>query len=461
MVDFIKVSVSYPDKTKLQQILHGGAFLYLEQETDIYTGELIKDVYKYHNMALQPFVGGFTLKGSIHKLHNEINRNTRPEWKYKHNGFNGNRFTLLEIENIIKHLCKLLDIQAGECVLQNIEIGINNVVPFSAFDFLQGVQAHRNNFTPTIKHGRNYFEFRYSQYYLKLYNKGKQYELYNEVIRVEVKIRKMQKLHNSGVPIHTLADINAVNLEKAFNLLVSEFEQIVNIDATIRTNELTNKEKNKLNELSNLQTWHNFSHKQRQRAKETINNINVTYSDNQKGQIIEIIHHEKENILNNILDKKHPKNIENVQKLPTPENGKMSKNYPLSKWEYLDIPKTEFINPYLSFEFFMFESLATEEQKEALKKQLELDKEFGRFCPVTCASLRHEKEGVRYALSNTFLWLKKNHPDYFNFLCSALLPHTGKIPVRENDKIKHLCKQVRNRYNQRIRRLSGLGLKID
>ena len=480
MVDYIKISVSYPNKEKLQTILNGGAFLYVEQETDPTTGEIVKEIYKYHNMRLKPFEGGFTLKGSIHKLHNELIGNTRPEWTAKYNGFNGDRFTLSELEDVIKHLCKLLDKQANECYLQNIEIGLNNIVPFSAFDFLQGVQAHRNNSTPTIKHRRNYFEFGYNEYFLKLYNKGKQYDLHNEVIRVEVKVRKMRKLHNTGIQIHTLADLTPSNLEKAFKLVVSEFEKVVNIDSSIRTHELTKKALYKLNELTNPATWQKMDNKQRQRAKEFLEGLNTIFSDNQKGQIIEKMHHEKDAILTNKISEKchkitDPKQGQNDTFSPTPEtencpkitdpenegeNIVLSKNHPLSKLSKKDNPQKDI------YQIGLF-SLEKEDKKTGTFLEEKTDEKEGaksansegailtnlegkkgrRFCPVTGVDLCHEKDDAKYIRSATFLYLKENDPEKYILLCSYLLPTTGYKPVREKTILSQLCKQVRNRYN--------------
>ncbi|GET45199.1 hypothetical protein [Capnocytophaga felis] len=457
MVDFIKISVSYPDNDKLHRILTSGAFLYVEQETDPYTGEVVKEVYKYHNMRLKPYNGGFILKGSIHKLHNELIGNTRPEWTAKYNGFNGDRFTLSEVENVIKHLCKLLNVQAGGCVLQNIEIGLNNVIPFSAFDFLQGIQAHRNNFAPTIKHGRNYFEFGYSQYYLKLYNKGKQYGLYDEVVRVEVKVIKMQKLHNAGVPIHTLADLSTDNLEKAFEVLTSEFEKVVNIDNSLRANELTEKDLIRLNELRNPAFWQKMTRVQVQRAKEFLEELNTTFSDNQKGQIIRKMHHEKEAIFNNKIT---PKCYKITDPENTNKNGVMLQNYPLSKREdcnieNLDLEKMEVLSSEkmsLEDEEKRDKKTLIFEDKESKKNEVENLPKNGvekvkKTCPVTGVELTHENEGAKYIRTATFLYLKEHDPERYILLCSYLLPRTGYKPVREKNIIMHLCKQVRNLYN--------------
>ncbi|WP_172914218.1 hypothetical protein [Capnocytophaga canis] len=457
MVDFIKISVSYPDNDKLHQILTSGAFLYVEQETDPYTGEVVKEMYKYHNMRLKPYNGGFILKGSIHKLHNELIGNTRPEWTAKYNGFNGDRFTLSEVENVIKHLCKLLDVQAGGCVLQNIEIGLNNVIPFSAFDFLQGIQAHRNNFTPTIKHGRNYFEFGYSQYYLKLYNKGRQYGLYDEVVRVEVKVIKMQKLHNAEVPIHTLADLSTDNLQKAFEVLTSEFEKVVNIDNSLRANELTEKDLIRLNELRNPAFWQNMTRMQVQRAKEFLEELNTTFSDNQKGQIMRKMHHEKEAIFNNEIT---PKCYKITDPENTSKNGVMLQNYPLSKREDCNIEKTDLKKKVvLSSEKMSLENEEKTdkktlifEDKKAEKNEVEKSLKNGvekvkKSCPITGVELTHEKEGARYIRTATFLYLREHDPERYILLCSYLLPSTGYKPVREKNIIMHLCKQVRNLYN--------------
>ncbi len=293
---------------------------------------------------------------------------------------------------------------------------------------------------------------------MKLYNKGKQYGLYDEVVRVEVKVIKMQKLHNAGVPIHTLADLSTDNLQKAFEVLTSEFEKVVNIDNSLRANELTEKDLIRLNELRNPAFWQNMTRMQVQRAKEFLEELNTTFSDNQKGQIMRKMHHEKEAIFNNEIT---PKCYKITDPENTSKNRVMLQNYPLSKREYCNIKKIDLEkkvvlsseNMSLEYEekndkktsIFEVKKVEKNEVENSLKNGVEKIK---KTCPITGVELTHEKEGARYIRTATFLHLREHDPERYILLCSYLLPQTGYKPVREKNIIMHLCKQVRNLYRK-------------
>ena len=82
-------------------------------------------------------------------------------------------------------------------------------------------------------------------------------------------------------------------------------------------------------------------------------------------------------------------------------------------------------------------------QKTDLKP---LSKDYPRKCVITGISLELEKDNARYIRTNTIMHVKETDEHLYSLLCSLLLPHTGKKPVFEETIIKHLAKQVRNRY---------------
>lgn len=138
----------------------------------------------------------------------------------------------------------------------------------------------------------------------------------------------------------------------------------------------------------------------------------------------------------------------------------MLQNYPLSKREDCNIEKTDLEkkvvlsseNMSLEYEEKRDKKTSNFEDKKVEKNEVEKPQKnevekIKKSCPITGVELTHEKEGARYIRTATFLHLREHDPERYILLCSYLLPQTGYKPVREKNIIMHLCKQVRNLYN--------------
>ena len=285
MIDYFKALIDYRNDTRFEELRKAGTFAVGITKSEPKEGEILKHTYLYKNMRITTTKNGFLLEGSLHKYRSIIKGVATCEQIDKHQGFNGDLFTLQDITDTITHLCGVLDISPHICTLQNIEIGVNNVVTFAPFDFLKGVLYHRNDYSPTIKHGGNYIQFEHAQYYIKLYNKGRQYELPNEVIRIEIKVMKMQKLIEAGINISTLADINESTLKQAFDLLYNEFNEVIYYDYSLKTDGLTEAKQRKVLEYQNRTFWEGLDRQQKKNSRKQLSTLIEKHSDNYKGQI--------------------------------------------------------------------------------------------------------------------------------------------------------------------------------
>ena len=470
MIDYFKAFINYRNDTRFQELCEAGTFAVAVETTDTDTGE-VKEAYLYKNMTITPTGAGFVLAGSLHKYRSIIKGIANSAQIDKYKGYNGDLFTLQDITDTITHLCGVLDISPHVCTLQNIEIGVNNVVTFAPFDFLKGVLYHRNDYSPTIKHGGNYIQFDHAQYYIKLYNKGRQYELPNEVIRVEIKVMKMQKLIEAGINISTLADINETTLKQAFDLLYSEFNEVIYYDYSLKTEGLTEAKQRKVLEYQNKTFWEGLTKKERYREKDRLSTIIEKHSDNYKGQIQrQMIAGYNAIIEGKAGDYTLPTAPQPTGAKDTPENTKLGTTLP----PYQDTPENTKLGTTLPFKYSVRtypEGLKKEGKKSDLKvaeKTPEkgvkneganldkkapqktdlkpLSKDYPRKCVITGISLELEKESARYIRTNTIMHVKETDEHLYSLLCSLLLPHTGVKPVFEKTIINQLAKQVRNRY---------------
>ena len=78
--------------------------------------------------------------------------------------------------------------------------------------------------------------------------------------------------------------------------------------------------------------------------------------------------------------------------------------------------------------------------------EITIDKVKTSICKVTGLNLCNEKEGTKYALTTTLKKLKETDPKTFELIKLNLLNSSGRKPKFEQDEIKHLTKQVRNKY---------------
>ena len=388
-----------------------------------------------------------------------------------------------DITETIAHLCGVLDISPHVCTLQNIEIGVNNVVTFAPFDFLKGVLYHRNDYSPTIKHEGNYIQFEHAQYYIKLYNKGRQYELPNNVIRVEIKVMKMQKLIEAGINISTLADINESTLKQAFNLLYNEFNEVIYYDYSLKTEGLTEAKQRKVLESQNRTFWKGLDRQQKKNSRKQLSSLIDKHSDNYKGQIQRQMiagynatiegktgdytlpaapqptgaNQEAKNTLQTeksitILPAygSTSKGEKSITILPAYENEKISQSYRLSIGENCDIlpsKKSDLKDTEKTPEKEVKNGGSKRGKKEPSKSDKKpLSKDYPRKCVITGISLELEKSEARYIQTKTIRRVKDTDGHLYSLLCSLLLPHTGVRPVFERTIINQLAKQVRNRY---------------
>ena len=490
MIDYFKAFINYRNDTRFQELCEAGTFAVAVETTDTDTGE-VKEAYLYKNMTITPTGAGFVLAGSLHKYRSIIKGIATSAQIDKYKGYNGDLFTLQDITDTITHLCGVLDISPHVCTLQNIEIGVNNVVTFAPFDFLKGVLYHRNDYSPTIKHGGNYIQFEHAQYYIKLYNKGRQYELPNEVIRVEIKVMKMQKLIEAGINISTLADINESTLKQAFDLLYNEFNEVIYYDYSLKTDGLTEAKQRKVLEYQNKTFWEGLDRQQKKNSRKQLSTIIEKHSDNYKGQIQrQMIAGYNATIEGKAGDytlpaapqpmgtnqeaKSTPKNTKlgttlppyeneksitilppyenekSITILPPYENEKISQSYRLSIGEDCDILPSEKSDLKVTEKTPQKEvknGVANLDKKTPQKTDLKpLSKDYPRKCVITGISLELEKENARYIRTNTIMHVKETDEHLYSLLCSLLLPHTGVKPVFEKTIINQLAKQVRNRY---------------
>lgn len=371
------------------------------------TGELsTKQIAEYHCCKITVHDNGVILfTGSIHKMWNSLKGLETPNYKNigQNNGYNGNQFTINDILEVRIHLKKLFNCAPEQMIFQNIEFGINTTPSFNPQQFINGLLYH-NGVKFEYKYNEHFAQAIHQRYFIKIYNKSNQYGMDEYTLRVELKVIKTEDIKHLG--IKTFADINTANLQKANELLLKRFNEVVYYDNTIAKKKLSERQKQALEKYSNDRYWINdLKPKNRVYNKLILQGFIENYSEQLQNQITKNII-QKFSIINRLSK---TSKIGIINRLP-------------------ETPKFDIIN-YSSIE---------------LKTANSTSNNKTRICPISKADISMQREDS-FLLSNTGLkHLKKHSKEQFNLLAGVLL--TGNDNKYEKNIYSRMSKQIRNRY---------------
>ncbi|QMU64598.1 MAG: hypothetical protein GKR88_10070 [Flavobacteriaceae bacterium] len=271
LIDFIKILVKSP---KIEHLYSNPKLTFFRKESR-HTGEYkTKEVADYHFCKVIIYENGTVLfKGSIHKFWNSLNQCIAPNFKmHNYTGYNGNLFTLKNVNEVFKHLEKLFGCKLQQMLIRSIEFGINSDVNFNPNKFLTGLLFHIGKPFES-QYNRTYFEAIHQKYKIKIYNKSYQFKMPNNVLRFEIKYFKMCELKKIG--IYTLQDINSKTILEVCSIILKRFDEVIYFDKSISKKQLTKNEKELSKNYSNINYWIDdlkaiHRHRHKKRLKELI-----------------------------------------------------------------------------------------------------------------------------------------------------------------------------------------------
>ena len=201
----------------------------IETPLNEFTGEIRFPKYaKYLNLDFKISESKrIEITGSLHKY-----------WK----GDNYSDFTFNGLRDCIADLSRKFNFDGDNATLHNLEFGVNVSPLFNPFAFCKRVIAYKNeSFSKFRTKGKNKldigFEATQQQYSLKIYDKGKQYEKIENILRYEVKVSKMQYLKSAGISV--LSDLLDVEKLTALGTILNEtFAELI-ICEDVTTSELS------------------------------------------------------------------------------------------------------------------------------------------------------------------------------------------------------------------------------
>jgi hypothetical protein len=185
-------------------------------------GEVLKEWAVYFGIAFNVKYDIPRLTGSLHK--------------YFNNGeHNANDFTFTDLLAVIDDLKTKFNIDPETSLLNNVEFGVNVIVPFEVNSLLDCLISYQNQpFNREVERGKVYYQCKKTEHIVKIYNKGLQYKRAENILRFEIKIIRMRYLQSKGIDIDTLQSLTEPdNYPKIGRLLLSVFDDILFDDKSI------------------------------------------------------------------------------------------------------------------------------------------------------------------------------------------------------------------------------------
>jgi len=409
MIDYVKILVANPNTEKI----YNNNLLDFKIVVSEKTGDCKrKKVAEYHFCKITLYDGGGVLfTGSIHKMYNSLKGIKAPNYNPSSDkGFNGNLFTLENISEIRSHLAGLLFCEPQQMELQNIEFGINTTPMFDPQLFITGLLYHRGKGFE-FGYDRRYAQVEHQRVRLKIYNKGEQYGIDENTLRIEIGCKKAIEFEETG--IKTFADVSASTLDNALRLLIKRFDEVVYYDNSINKKKINKREKTSLTNYSNMVYWlDTLKSNKRDEHKKKLNKMIAKYSKNIHTQLRDDLI--QKGVIINRLSEKQTRVIINSSNIGLNITLNTTKN---------------------------------KGKNRGLKK----GKKEVKKCLVTGLDISMQKEQSRL-LSNTGLkFLEKNDNKQFTFLIKTLI--TGKPNRFEKDIYSKISKQIRNRYRYKSQQM--------
>lgn len=284
MIDLIKF-VTRVDLSEFES----NPLLDFEQFQSIKTG-LVRNYKeaKYKGFKFRLYDTGLIIvSGSIHKyanFQNEIIAPNQISMLDIQRGFNGNDLNYIDLKYHLQDFANNFNFDLTQCMIQNIEIGLNITHSFDTEQILNGLIFHKGAlFNRPLE---NSFRIAVHQrYQFKIYDKGLQYGLKEPTIRIELRYKKMTDLN--ALNFYTLNDLfNEAKIRTLHENLLLEFEKVLLYDYTIDAEKLNFTEVNRIKDYSNPNFWLKTKSNHRDRHKKSLKKLIEHYSEDVQTNIL-------------------------------------------------------------------------------------------------------------------------------------------------------------------------------
>lgn len=217
MIDYVKLDIS----SGLNMVLNN-ELLSFHLPVNLETGEFKERKFaEYKNLLFYLKKNRYlTMEGSLHKFYN--------------NGLhNHNDFDYSKLLTTIENLHFKFEFDPRTAILHNLEFGVNIEVPFVPKEFLKrqiiNFKGQPKTKNSSVKGKGFMVEFVQTSYLIKFYDKGAMYKLKDNILRFEIRTKRMEFVRATG--IETLADLTDITkLRKLKPILLKAYDDLLIYD---------------------------------------------------------------------------------------------------------------------------------------------------------------------------------------------------------------------------------------
>ena len=259
MIDFVRLK--YLDRDKMENfVTNPDNFKRCYTKLEYHSGELLYPFNVYvKKMEVSINEKSAYVKNSLHKMANYIEN---------YEDHNYNDFGYKRLCNTVGYLnSKVVDSLSAK--VTQLEFGLNIVTDIPAEDIIvNNILFHKHKLHNVNTHfngkGR-YKQFEYSNFYIKIYDKAKQYNLDTNILRFEIKYKGAKGFNSHGV--YSLSDLQDKKvLETLFEDLIKRFDELTIMDEI--TDRVSKKDKKQLTTYLSFNYWKNLSERKNRNLKQ-------------------------------------------------------------------------------------------------------------------------------------------------------------------------------------------------
>jgi hypothetical protein len=259
MIDYFSATIT---GVRLDDLISQFEFI---DNINLKTGEIVVDKYgtitktaNIGELQLQVRIASqnnfkIYLKGSIHKYHTG---------NYISEGYNYSDFGYSDICDAINHITDVINIEPSQIKLHQLEFGLNIKTKENPSFIIEQILSHKGrSFEQRDYLGNGHLiRFNRERYSIKIYNKGLQYGLQQNLLRIEIKVNKMA--YFEGVIFNKFEISNMDNLmhlklyDSFFNALINILGELILTDDRISPVKISNtKHRAFFTSASNSRYW--------------------------------------------------------------------------------------------------------------------------------------------------------------------------------------------------------------
>lgn len=390
MIDFIKINNLNIGPRIKDRFDFEGRFI-------LNSGEVLTD--KKNSGYLRNLIFTIIPGGQVVKLQGSIH-------KYANSGkYNNDRFTLARFLNVAN---ELKDYISSDDIINTLEFGINIRTPFDPSLFIKNIISHLKksvNKKVTAEEVSSIFE--YTHFLIKIYNKGlHQGPTGVNILRVEVKYLRMQKLFPSGLKWSDLA--NKDTWEYLGDIIRCKFSEIIYYDPSIDLDQVPERDRLLIEKGHNPIFWENLTGPHVSRIRKQYKNLIEKY-----GSTF--------NILPALLDQEIKEVVRSYQ---VSEQAKTTENL------------TEFNNMVKCYPLLYSNISPLTEDTSSTST---------RYCVVTGIDISIQKPESKFLSFSGIRWLFMTDPLGYQKLKTERLSYRW-LNASLADQFKEICHSIRNEY---------------